>query len=161
MKKKILNILGWVVLSPFIVVITVFLLKFLCYPVLIGLQFFNMLFGADYEQKYLYQFEIEAMKDNHTYVTSRYSGDSELRYYFIRERDGAIYTGYTKANQSSIIEDGGNYVEVYTEVPEVATGFYNIMDKLASFDGSPMTSKEYIYHVPEGSIDYDYKVDLE
>jgi hypothetical protein len=161
MKKKILNILGWVVLSPFIAVITLFLLKFLCYLILIGISITNMLFGNDYETKYLYEFEIEAMKDSHTYVTSRYNGDSELRYYFLREIDGAIHTGHTKAGQSSIIEDGDNVVKVYTEVPEFATGFYNLMDKLASFDGEPMATKEYVYHVPRGSIEYDYKIDLE
>lgn len=162
MKKKLLDILFWIIATPFLAVIAVFGFKFICYLLLIGLQFFNMVFGAEYEQRYLYQFEIEAMKDNHTYVMRRHSGESELRYYFIREMDGALHTGSTDASESSIVEDGNNVVKVYTEVPKIATDFYIFMDGLASFDGEPMARKEYVYHIPEDSVETgEYNIDLE
>lgn len=162
MKKKILDILFWTIVTPFLMVIAVFGIKFIFYLILIGLQFTNMLFGAEYEQRYLYQFEIESMKDSHTYVTTRHSGESELRYYFIREMDGALHSGSTDASESSIVEDGDNIVKVYTKVPKVGTDFYIFMDKLASFDGNPMASKEYVYHIPEDSVETgEYNIDLE
>jgi hypothetical protein len=160
--KKALNIIGWVVLSPFIIGILVFIFKFLCYLGLIGVFITNSLFfGGHTEDKYLYQFEIQAMKDNSTYVQSRYSGDSELEYYFIREMDGRLHTGHTDADESSIVEDGGNTVKVYTEVPAIGGKLYALLDRLASMDGDVMTRKEYVYHIPEGSVDRDYEIDLE
>lgn len=164
MKKTFKKIGRWIVdifLTLFGIVIAIFSLKFLCYLGMIGVGLFNMIFGLGSKELYLYDFEIQAMKDNHTYVVSRYSGESSLEYHFIREMDGRIHEGHTDASDSSIIEDGENKVDVYVEVPRVGSGLFMKLQDWASFDGQILIQKEYVYHVPKGSVERDFNVDLE
>lgn len=120
-------------------------------------------FGGEKEWVYQYEFNIEAMSDQHTYVTSRYSGDSELRYYFIRKRNGALITGYTKASESSIVEDGQNKVKVYYEKPTKFKKVYDFMAEQAKIVGNSDDYywKHYEYHIPKDSVKMDFSVDLE
>jgi hypothetical protein len=162
--KKIGSVIGYTVGGIFGLGIAWFALKFLAYLGMITVFIFNMMIGQDSKQHFVYDFEIEAMKDTHTYVVSRYGGESELQYHFIREMDGAIHEGSTDANNSSIIEDGGNRVDVFIEVPEVGTGLYLKLCEWASFDGEvwSLSNREFVYHVPEGSVETgEYNIDLE
>ena len=122
-----------------------------------------LLLGVEDERVDAYEFHIEAMKDNVTYVTSRYGTDSELKYYFLRYMDGSLHTGYTDASDSSIIEDGDGKVSVYVEAPSFGTDFYLWLGKSASFgdDEWEFFNKQYEYHIPSGSVEYDYEIDLE
>jgi hypothetical protein len=131
---------------------------------MIGVFIFNMMIGGDSKSHYVYQFEIEAMKDTNTYVVSRYGGNSELKYHFIREMDGALHTGDTNANESSIVEDGGHKVEVFITVPEHGEKIYLTLSKWASWDGEvySLQNREYVYHVPKDSVETgEYNIDLE
>lgn len=163
-KKIAMKILSWIgntVLFIFGIAIFALVVKMICVFVIIGIWIVNAVFGGETEEIYQFDFQIEAMKDNHTYVQGRYSGDSELKYYFVRETNGRLHTGSTDAYDSYIVEDGGNTVEVYAEYPEYGKKFFMIVEKWASFDGEPMGIKSYEYHIPEGTVDRDYEVDLE
>lgn len=139
-------------------------LKFLLYLVMIAWFFVNMIFGLGTKEHYLYDFQIESMKDSHTYVVSRYNGDSELRYYFVREIDGKLITGNTNASDSAIIEDGESRVEVFTEVPKNGGDAYIKLAEMATFgeDKTIFLPKEYIYHIPKDSVEMnEFEIDLE
>ncbi len=135
--------------------------KFTCYLLLGFWAFTISMFGGDYKERYSYEFEIESMKDSNAYIVSRYSGNSELRYYFLRETNGEIRTGYTKARNSSIIEDGENKVEVYILVPKFGEKVYMKLVDLASIGDGEFYEKRYVYHIPEDSVKREYNIDLE
>lgn len=161
--KLLLKGVGWFFQAILGLGLLWFMVKFACYLLLIGLLIFNLSLGGESEMHYLYDFKIESMKDNHTYVVSRYGGDSELEYHFIREIDGALHTGSTDASYSSIVEDSSSgKVEVFIEVPKIGTNIFVKLGEWASIDGDVLLRKEYVYHIPEGSVETgEFNIDLE
>ena len=163
--KKVLNFIGstvgTLILIAFGLVVLKFIIPLLATFVLIFLQI--MTIGAETELVYSHEFKIEAMQDNHTYVIHRRSGDSELRYCFMRYRNGELISGSTKANRSSIIENGENKVEVYYEKPVKFQKVHDFISKWSSFDGDENHAywKHYKYYVPKGSVKTEFNIDLE
>lgn len=157
--KIILWILGAIVSIP----IAIFILKFIAYLALIFISISSTLLNINYEEKELYSFRIEAMKDHNTYVTSRYGGNNQFRYYFIRNLDGEKIIGHTRANESSIIENGDSKVVVYGNVPSIFPNAYLKLAKWASANGNQyeFIVKSYKYHIPKGSVKYEYDIDME
>lgn len=161
---KVLKFLGnaflWVFGICFTLVVLKLIIPLMAYFVLIFMSI--MTIGADTELVYQHEFSIEAMQDNHTYVIHRYSGDSELRYYFMRYRNGELKSGSTKASRSSIIEDGQNKVEVYYEKPVRFQKLFDFLNKTASWDGDEggFYNTYYKYHIPKDSVKTEFNVDL-
>lgn len=156
------KVLGYGILTVFGLIALKFVFHFVFYIALIVLGIFNM--GGETELVYQYEFEIEAIQDNHTYVMRRHSGESDLKYYFMRYRNDGLKSGYTSASNSTIIEDGDSKVVVYYEKPvrfQRTHDFFARMADPTDGDGSDMYYKHYEYHVPENSVKMEFNVDLE
>ena len=107
-----------------------------------------------------YEFNIYAMKDNITYIQTRNSGESQLRYYFSRNLNGGKHVGWVSAENATIIEDNENKVIVYANEPKFGKGFWKwSIDTL--WDGGYPIDKKYEIHVPPNSVTNDYTIDLE
>lgn len=160
--KKIGKIVGNILWGIVLVLVGAIALFFACmvvlFFVLMGISLTNAMLGGEEERIHLYSFSIEAMKDNHTYVVSRYgSGDDGLKYYFVRNINGETIIGNTDVNDSAIVEDGQNKVEVYYQLPAVGTELYMKTMDLMNIE----EDKYYVYHIPEGSVEREFNVDLE
>ncbi|MFS0905857.1 hypothetical protein AB3N02_22800 [Priestia aryabhattai] len=158
--KKLGNWLTNILVGAVMVTLAWIATQIIIVMLLVGIDIANSINGGEHEREYAYEFDIEAMKDNDTYVQRRYSGEDDLDFYFIRPMDGALHTGHVDADDSSIVEDGENKVVVYYDLPALGTGANKLLEKfLIGEDHANM--KSYEFHVPENSVTEEFNVDLE
>ncbi|UUV47022.1 hypothetical protein [Bacillus phage vB_BanS-Thrax5] len=158
--RKFLKALEWTFYGFVTLCLTFFGVKVLAFLIMAGHGIVGMMTGT-MTDKYLYEFDIKAMKDNNVYISRTYSEKSNLNYHYIREVNGRIYADSKDARDASIVEDGKNIVKVYTEVPKYGQGFYFFMNKVASMDGDFFGREHYEFHIPKDSVTEDFKIDLE
>lgn len=117
--------------------------------------------------EYSHEFEIQALNDNHEmYINARVfasDGDTESRYYFIREWNGGLKEGWVRASNSIIYETDD-------ETPHIAC-FKSVDNK----DKAPIryflahsdwlwendANNEYHIYIPTNSVINEYNVNLQ
>lgn len=116
-----------------------------------------------------HEFEITAISDNHElYIIPRLfssEGDTEVRYYFMRNSNGGLKQGYVPSNRSIIYEtnDDKPHIECYyTErIDSEKHPFLNIWFMQSNWDSTDDYYKEFHIYIPKGSVANEYNIDLE
>ena len=123
---------------------------------------FSFLTGQEFEADEIYDTEKEsiiALKDNnlstgYSFVGSGYIDSNLYYYYFTEDKDGGKDFHSVEAKRTTLYDDG-NKENAYIEIKKMRNSnpiinFFFITDR-----------QEQEIHIPEGSIDYSFSVNLE
>ncbi|OME54119.1 hypothetical protein BSK59_16190 [Paenibacillus odorifer] len=103
---------------------------------------------------YLKSREIVAMQDSNTFIVSRYSADSEMRYHYMYQNGDVFRSSYSNANKSDIHIVNSNYrVEIFKKQRDIQ--FFKWFMPTEYVD-----AYKYVFYLPEGSIKSDFTIDL-
>lgn len=109
--------------------------------------------------------EIVSIKDNNAFIVSRYSSNSEIKYYYLYRTNGAIKSKQASQDRSLIYEDVKNKNDAKLLVfrKEFNKEFWdNEMDWIYDkFGAEVRTSYSYEFYVPEGTVSQEFNIDLE
>lgn len=109
------------------------------------------------EQSHYYDQEMVALKDSETMIVSRHSTDSKLYYYYMVKNGNMMESRQAEQGSASItyLSEGEEpYVEVYKEMPKSSILEWIFPE---SYDSKYYS---YVFHVPEGSVDESFNVNL-
>lgn len=160
----------WIILAIIINIILViiafreydYLLLILIVPILIMGLLMNMLCGVvlhnvcETESVVSDTQEIVALKDSYDQMSGRYflgSGNinSQSYYYYMTNEDRGLKVQKVNTDNAFLKLDKNPHIET------IKYKFKNPFVKLFAYD----ITTDYIIYCPEGTIDYNYKVDLE
>lgn len=156
--NKVLGIIYSIFATPLFFVGGFILTGFISLVIIIPLDGFS-----EKESKFYFDRKLVSMKDNQTYIISRYGRvDSSLRYYYMSKLNNG-YKSYNAPQSNSVVyETDENYrVEIYrTELKN--KWLDNQLDYLAN-KGFDFHSYKYSYkfYVPKGSVKQEFEINME
>lgn len=116
--------------------------------------------------EYSHEFEIQALNDNHEmYINARvYSsdGNTESRYYFIREWNGGLKEGWVRASDSIIYEtDDTPHIVCYKSVDNKDKAPIRYFLAHSDWLWENDANNEYHIYIPTNSIIDEYNINLQ
>ena len=120
-------------------------------------------------EMFSHSFGITTISDNHEmYIIPRLfssEGDTEVRYYFMRNSNDGFKQGYVPSDRSIIYEtnDESPHIECYytQRIDKNKHPFLNIWFMQSSWNSTDEYYNEYHIYIPKGSVINEYNIDLE